>query len=120
MNKQVAVRKSWTMFWLVEVSLVGLGAVAWVLFPGVSIAVLSALVLLSAILLPYYYRLEYTVTKGALKITSGLLFRKHRLLPPENILWETRLILPPFTHPVMVILHTAGGRAVIFGDYNSQ
>ena len=115
----ITVKKSWSMFRLTESALWVLCAGICALFPGSIAMTLAASLLLSAIWTIYYYRLEYSNSHGVLKISSGILFRKHRLLPPENVLWETRLLLPPFKRSSIVTLHTSGGRAVIFGEYST-
>lgn len=120
MNKHTTVTKNWTMFWLAAAALLIWCGVIALLFPGSVYITAAAFVILSVIWLWYYYHLEYSISSGTLKISSGIIFRKHRLLPPENILWELRLSLPPFHRTALVILHTSGGRIVIFGDYSTE
>ena len=120
MNKPTTVTKDWTIFWLTATALLILCAVIVLLFPGSVYITAAAFVILSVIWLWYYYRLEYSISAETLRISSGIIFRKHRLLPLESILWELRLSLPPFRRAAMVILHTSGGRIVIFGDYSTE
>lgn len=119
MNGQAAVRKSWVMFLPGEAALFILCAGIAAVFPQSIFFSSGVFVILSTIWAVYYYRLEYSITAGALKISSGIVFRKHILLPPENILWEMRLYLPPFRSSAAVVLHTSAGRAVIFGEYST-
>lgn len=116
----LTVRKRWAMYWLTEAALIILCGGVCTLFPGSMMTAAVVLVILSAVWLWYYYRLEYSVSGGALKISSGIIFRKHRLIPPENVLWELRLTLPPLWNSAMVVLHTSGGRTVIFGEYSTS
>ena len=106
-------KKSWTVFWLAEAALLALCAAISILFNSVIPA--GAFIILSGIWLLYYRRLEYTQKDSVLEISSGIVFRKHRTIAPENILWEMRLILPPFRSASMTVLHTSGGRVVILG-----
>lgn len=126
MNKQaLTLQKRWKMFWLAEAAALLIyivlcwlfrrsGYRAWVLVPAGIL-----LVILSVLWIVYYYRLEYSVQDGMLVIDSGILFRKRRVLPPDNILWEMRLTSPLFHGAAMVVLHTSGGQVVIFGEYST-
>ena len=120
MNKPATVTKNWTIFRLAAAALLILCAVIVLIFPGSVYITAAAFIILFVIWLLYYYRLEYSISAGTLRISSGLFFRKHRLLPAENILWELRLSLPPFHRTALMILHTSGGRIVIFGDYSTE
>lgn len=106
-------KKSWTVFWLAEAALLTLCAVITILFNSVIPA--GAFIILSGIWLLYYRRLEYSQKDGVLEISSGIIFRKHRTVSSENILWEMRLVLPPFRSAAMTVLHTSGGRVVVLG-----
>lgn len=119
-------KKRWIMFWLGEAAAFTVCIVLCMIFRKndyrlwILISSGAAFIILSVLWLLYYYRLEYSRQNGRLIISSGIIFRKHRTLPPENILWEMRLTSPLFHGSAMVVLHTSGGSVVIFGDYSTK
>lgn len=112
------IKKRWSIYWISEAGALSLFVVLSVLSGRLLLIGGAVLVLLSVIWTVYYYKLEYSACGGTINLSSGILFRRHRRLPPENILWTMRLGLPG-CGTVMTVLHTSGGRAVIFGDIST-
>ncbi|MDY4587467.1 MAG: hypothetical protein SPD47_03355 [Oscillospiraceae bacterium] len=116
------IKKRWRAFWAVETA----GLLIYILLCAVSprawvvAAAGGIFVLLSVYWCWYYYSLEYSTAERTLLITSGIIFRRERRLPAENILWEMRLSLLSERKTAATILHTAGGITVIFGEISTS
>ena len=116
------VKKHWQVFWLAEAAALMLYILLYVITGRFLLTGGVIFALLSVIWYMYYYKLQYTICHNELYISSGLIFRKHRRLPLNNILWTMRLTLrnrrstglPGRT--VLTIFHTSGGRIVLFGE----
>lgn len=64
----------------------------------------------------YFCSLKYSKKDDEILLCSGIVFGHSRKIFTQNILWNTQVIMP-FSHKIiMTVLHTAGGRAVIFGE----
>lgn len=115
------IKKRWRAFWVVEAA----GLLIYILLCAVShrawvaAAAGGIFVLLSVYWCWYYYSLEYSTAEKTLMITSGIIFRRERRLPAENILWEMRLSMLSERNTAATILHTAGGITVIFGEIST-
>lgn len=101
-------KKRWVIFWLAEAAGLAVFILPW---RGVSAAVYS---IFSVIWWLYYHSLEYTYSNNDVVINSGVIFRRKKILPPENILWKMRLGSPLFRGDFMTVLHTSGGRIIMF------
>ena len=115
------IKKRWGAFWVVEAA----GLLIYILLCAVShrawvAAAGGIFVLLSVYWYWYYYSLEYSTAEKTLLITGGIIFRRERRLPVENILWEMRLSLLSERNTAATILHTAGGITVIFGEISTS
>ncbi len=123
-ENRVFVKKRWIFFWLTEAAGLLVYLALWLVLRRSSwlwmlVPTGTALIILSAIWLLYYYKLKYSVENNVLTADSGIIFRKRRILPPDNILWEMRLTSPLFRGTAIVVLHTPGGQIVIFGHYST-
>ncbi len=101
-------KKRWVIFWLAEAAGLAVFILPWRV---VSAAVYS---IFSVIWWLYYHSLEYTYSNNDVVINSGVIFRRKKKLPPENILWKMRLGSPLFRGDFMTVLHTSGGRIIMF------
>lgn len=113
------IQKRWHIFWVIEAAALILYILLY-LAAGFFILGGAVFALLSVIWYVYYYKLEYSIKQHELLISAGIIFRKHRRLPLDNILWTMRLTLPSrkphASRVILTSLHTSGGRAVIFGE----
>ena len=101
-------KKRWVIFWLAEAAGLAVFILPW---RDVSAAVYS---IFSVIWWLYYHSLEYTYSNNDVVINSGVIFRRKKILPPENLLWKMRLGSPLFRGDFMTVLHTSGGRIIMF------
>ena len=76
-------------------------------------------VLLLVYLAAYYYKLEYFLVEKTICIKSGIILRRERIIPLNEILWTTRLFMPFCRTSAVSILHTARGSVVIFGEFST-
>ncbi len=113
------IQKRWHIYWVIEAAALILYILLY-LAAGVLILGGAVFFLLSVIWYVYYYRLEYSIQQRELLISAGIIFRKHRRLPLDNILWTMRLTLPRrkphASRVILTSLHTSGGRAIVFGE----
>lgn len=68
----------------------------------------------------YFRSTEYSIISDNLVLRSGILFRKRRCIPVENIQWVMRLKLPFLQQAVLTAVHTASGAVVIFADFSTN
>jgi len=109
-------KKRWVIFWLAG----GGAAAVYILLcilAGRVLPVLGGLMLLLWVYwVGYYYLLDYTLSENVIYITSGILFKRRRRVPLENILWEMKLTSPLFRGCAMTVIHTSGGITAVFGE----
>ena len=67
----------------------------------------------------YYFRLRYQLEDDCLVIYSGAVLRSVRIIPLSNILWKTSISFPFSEHSALTVIHTCGGRSVIFGGFST-
>ena len=113
-------KKRWIRFWLAEAGITIVYALLCALAGGFLPVAGAAALLLSVYWLGYYNSLKYSLSGGEISMTSGILFRKRRIIPTSSILWEMRLTSPLFHGCAMAVLHTSGGSAVIFADFSTD
>lgn len=113
------IRKRWCIYWISEAAALTIYLILTLISGRFLVICGALLVILSVIWLIYYYRLKYSASGGMINISAGIIFRRYRRLPPENILWTMRLSFSPIKGAIMTVLHTSGGRAVIFGDIST-
>lgn len=68
----------------------------------------------------YFRSVGYCIVSGSLVVRSGVLFRKQRCIPIENIQWVMRLKLPFLQETVFTTVHTVSGSVVIFADFSTD
>lgn len=68
----------------------------------------------------YFRSVGYCIVSGSLVVRSGVLFRKQRCIPIENIQWVMRLKLSFLKKAVFTAVHTASGSVVIFADFSTD
>lgn len=112
-------KKRWEVFWLVELGMLLIYIMLCFAVERIIISAGVIAILLSVYWSVYYNSLKYTLSNKILKITSGIIFRKHRSIPLSNILWEMRLTSPFFSDSAMTVLHTSGGNAVVFCNFST-
>ncbi len=88
-------------------------------FRYIRITIAALLILLLIWWLMYYYKLKYTMQNNTVCITSGVLFRRHRHINNDNILWTIHVRVPFIRYAVMTCLHTVCGTIYILGDYST-
>lgn len=115
------ITKRWAAFRAVETALLMVYILLCVVLRGIIIAAVGggAVITLSVIWSWYYYTLEYRASENRILITSGIIIRRERSIPAENILWVMRLRLFSERNTAAEILHTAGGITVIFGELST-
>lgn len=113
-------KKRWIVFRLGIYILAGIYIMLCLMTGRLIITAGTAVSLLSVYWLGYYNSLEYTISKNAINITSGIIFKKHRVIPLDSILWEMRLTSPLFSGSAMTVIHTSGGNAAVFCDFSTR
>lgn len=113
-------KKRWEVFWLAEAGIILIYILLCLAAGRVLIATGAAAAAVSVWWSLYYFTAHYTLSNNVVEITSGIIFRRHRIIPLSNILWEMRLTSPFFRGSVMSVLHTSGGNAVVFCDFSTR
>ncbi len=62
----------------------------------------------------HFQTIEYEVSGGSLRISSGFLFKRKRILPKKEILMTTRFALAGKL--LFTVVHFSGGRVVLFAE----
>ncbi len=106
-------KKRWVIFWLAEAAGLAVFILPWRIVPAAVFCILSVIWWL------YYHSLEYTRSNNCIIINSGVIFRRKKILPPENILWKMRLGSPLFRGDFVTVLHTSGGIIILFCDFST-
>lgn len=106
-------KKRWVIFWLAESAWLAVFLLPWKLPAG------AAYIILSVIWWLYYHSLEYTYSNNIITINSGVIFRRKKNLPAGNILWKMRLSSPLFRGDFLTVLHTSGGRIILFCGFST-
>ena len=106
-------KKRWVIFWLAEAAGLAVFILPWRFISA------AVYIILSVIWWLYYHSLEYTYSNNTIVINSGVIFRRRKNLPAENILWKMRLGSPLFRGDLMTVLHTSGGRIILFGGFST-
>lgn len=106
-------KKRWVIFWFAEAA-----GLAVFILPWRYIAVF-AYIILSVIWWLYYHSLEYTYSNNNIVINSGVIFRRKKILPPENILWKMGLSSPLIRGDFVTVLHTSGGSIILFCEFST-
>lgn len=91
-----------------------------VIFPRIILLFVIAAAVFGCWWTLYFRRAGYSVVAGSLVVRSGVLFRKLRCIPVENIQWVMRLKLPFLQKSVITAVHTASGSVVIFTDFSTN
>ena len=94
--------------------------IASALIAGYLWVVAAAAAMLHLLWSVYYFRLRYTIRDNTLFIDSGLLFRRQRAIPLDNMLWQTVIMVPFSRRAIATVIHTAGGWVVIFAELSTQ
>ncbi len=111
-------RKSWFVFWFALAGAAVAGGLMFFFVGG--IVRLSAAILYGLFIIWwtfYYYKLVYLADNNTLSIKSGAIFRRHKILNFNRILWTMRVTIPFKQIAVLTVLHTSNGSLVIFGDF---
>ncbi len=67
----------------------------------------------------YYTKWSCRVSDGKITVKSGVFFKNIHVIPIESVLWTTRaeIRLPNGRKlPLFTLLHTGGGKALVFGE----
>lgn len=62
----------------------------------------------------YFHRLSYAIEEEILKISSGILFRRERIVPLEMVLIRTKISVKGKC--LLTVLTLSGGRVIVFAD----
>ncbi len=115
-------KKRWGTYVIIILS-AGFGAfVINALLPAIPfIAVVSAVLFFAFALwwTAYYVGWSCNVSDSKITVRNGVFFRNVHVIPRKSILWTTLVeIRLPYgkTLPLFTLLHTSGGKAVIFGE----
>lgn len=92
---------------------------AAVIFPRLMLIFILGAAVLGVWWTLYFRSVGYCIVSGSLVMRSGVLFRKQRCIPIENIQWVMRLKLPFLQETVFTAVHTASGSVVIFADFST-
>lgn len=67
----------------------------------------------------YYTKWSCRVSEGNITVKSGVFFKSIHVIPVKSVLWTTRaeIRLPNGKKlPLFTLLHTGGGKALVFGE----
>ncbi len=115
-------RKRWGVYVMV-ISAAGLGALILcaffkkLLFMEIALAVLF--LAFAAWWTAYYAKWSCYVSDNEITVKSGVFFKNIHVIPTKSVLWTTRAVirLPNGKNlPLFTLLHTGGGKALVFGE----
>lgn len=78
------------------------------------IVFLLVILVLAAALFFHFKSIAYTFNDDGIEIASGIIIKTGKFIDKKNILWKTAVKIGKFV-PITV-LHTAGGRVILFTD----
>ena len=106
-------KKRWVIFWLAEAAGLAVFILPWRIVSAAVYCILSVIWWL------YYHSLEYTYSNNNVVINSGVISRRKKVLQLENILWKMGLSSPLIRGDFVTVLHTSGGRIILFCGFST-
>lgn len=107
------VKKSFTIFiifsflWFAMSAIMAVSGLNWLCTAVCAVAAWS-------VFFAYFCRISYVVEGGVLKISSGILFRRERIVPLEIVHIRTKISVRG--HCLLTILAFSGGNVAVFAD----
>lgn len=109
-------KKSRFFFWIILVFWMAAVAAAMLIMPGIWYIWTTAGAAVLGAWAAYFRSIAYDLRDGVLKITSGFLFKRKRVLPEKEILMTTRVALAGKL--LFTVAAFSGGRVVLFTEYS--
>lgn len=109
-------KKSRFFFWLILVLWGAAVAAVLLIFPKIWYIWIIAGAAVWGVWTAYFGSIAYDLRSGILRISSGFLFKRERILPEKEILMTTRVALAGKL--LFTVATFSGGRVVLFAEYS--
>lgn len=109
-------KKSRFFFWMIMVLWGVAIAAVLLIFPGIWYIWIIAGAAAGGAWAAYFRSIAYSLKSGILRISSGFLFKRERILPEKEILMTTRVALAGKL--LFTVAAFSGGRVVLFAEYS--
>lgn len=117
------VKKNWSAYVIADILCGGAVCLAFILADWLGAVVAAAAAVFVLWWSVYFSLLKYISDNNEIIIHSGIVFRKTTHIPRGNILWVTQVSLSMGKirgKPLLTLIRTAAGSAVIFSDYSTE
>ncbi len=111
-------KKSRFFYWMIMVLLGAAAAAVFLMFPRMWYIWTIAGAAAAGVWTAYFRAIEYDLRGGILRISSGFLFKRERILPQKEILMTTRVALAGKL--LFTVAAFSGGRVVLFAEYSAE